>query len=93
MFFPFRKKKPGGLNSDPVFSLPRLSGGESPSPSALETLLEASRALSAELDPAVVRTKEMETAARVTGAEAGSLLLLDEATGELVFDTASGTAG
>lgn len=93
MVFPFRKKKPGGLNSDPAFSLPRPSGGGAPSPSALETLLEASRALSAELDPAVVRTKVMETAARVTGAEAGSLLLLDEATGELVFDAASGTAG
>lgn len=90
MFFPFRKKKPGGLASDPAFSLPREAAL---SPSALETLLEASRALSAEFDFPVLLSKVMATAARVTGAEAGSLLLLDDRTGELVFDTALGAVG
>jgi signal transduction histidine kinase len=97
MFFPFRKKKPGGVVSDPAFSLSRPARGAAPTPTptptALETLLEASRALSAELDPAALLTQVMETAARVTEAEAGSLLLLDEVTGELVFDTALGAAG
>lgn len=59
----------------------------------LEKLLEASRALSAALDLPTLLTKVMETAARVTGAETGSLLLIDEKTGELVFDTALGRAG
>lgn len=90
MFFPFRKKKPGGLVSDPAFSLPR---GAAPPPSALETLLEASRALSAELDLPALLSKVMATAARVTGAAAGSLLLLDESTGELVFETTLGAVG
>lgn len=90
MFNLFRKKKPGAEVRDPAFSLPR--GGATP-PYALETLLEASRALSAELELPVLLSNVMATAARVTGAEAGSLLLLDENTGELVFDTALGDAG
>lgn len=72
------------------------SSSETPGPLTaddFETLLEASRALAGTLELPVLLTTVMELAARVVRAESGSLLLLDEKTGELYFDVALGTAG
>ncbi len=55
-----------------------------------DLLLEASRLLSSKLDLADLLTTIMQLAAKVTGAEQASLLLLDDATRELYFDVALG---
>jgi signal transduction histidine kinase len=56
----------------------------------LATLAEVSRTLSSTLDLEEVLTLIMQRVNAVLGVEAGSILLIDEATGELVFETALG---
>ncbi len=61
--------------------------------SDFELLLEASRALSSQLDLRQLLQTVINLAAQVVRAEAGSILLLDEVTQELFFDAAMGAAG
>src|ERR1035437_8820723 len=56
----------------------------------LELLLEVGRLLSSKLELPELLTTVLELASRVVDAETASLLLLDEKTGELYFDTALG---
>lgn len=58
-----------------------------------ETLIKISRAITSSLDPAAVPMLILERAPDLLAAEESSLLLLDEATGELVFHYAAGPAG
>ncbi|PDW04345.1 GAF domain-containing protein [Candidatus Viridilinea mediisalina] len=58
-----------------------------------ETLIKLSRAITSSLDPEAVPTLILELAPDLLAAEESSLLLLDEATGELVFHYAAGPAG
>jgi signal transduction histidine kinase len=58
-----------------------------------ETLIKIARAINSSLDPETVLSLILERAPALLDAEESSLLLLDEATGELVFHYAAGPAG
>ncbi|WP_447984083.1 HD domain-containing phosphohydrolase [Nitrospira sp. Nam74] len=59
----------------------------------LRRLQEITALLNSSLKPAEIRTQAIEAATIVMEAEAGSLLLLDEGTGELYFEVAHGAKG
>lgn len=59
--------------------------------SELENLLEAGRSLASLLDCGRLFKAVTETVSRLADAEAGSILLVDDHTGELFFDTAYGS--
>lgn len=59
----------------------------------LRRLQEITALLNSSLKPAEIRTQAIEAATIVMEAEAGSLLLLDEDTGELYFEVAHGAKG
>ena len=59
----------------------------------LRTLKEISRLLNSTLDEKEVKKRAVEAATRLMEAEVGSLLLIDEATGELYFDVDLGDRG
>jgi HD-GYP domain-containing protein (c-di-GMP phosphodiesterase class II) len=59
----------------------------------LRQLQEISALLNSSLDHATIRKRAIEAATLLMNAEAGSLLLLDEATGGLYFDVAHGEKG
>lgn len=59
----------------------------------LRQLQEISALLNSSLDHATIRKRAIEAATLLMNAEAGSLLLLDEVTGELYFDVAHGEKG
>src|SRR5437867_7403934 len=59
----------------------------------LRQLQEISALLNSSLDHATIRKRAIEAATLLMNAEAGSLLLLEEATGELYFDVAHGEKG
>jgi signal transduction histidine kinase len=58
-----------------------------------EALINITRAINSSLDPEAVLTLILERAPALLNAEASSLLLLDQATGELVFHYAVGPIG
>jgi HD-GYP domain-containing protein (c-di-GMP phosphodiesterase class II) len=60
---------------------------------ALRQLHEISALLNSSLDHTTIRKRAVEAATLLMKAEAGSLLLLDEVTGELYFDVAHGEKG
>ena len=60
---------------------------------SLRQLQEISALLNSSLDHATIRKRAIEAATLLMNAEAGSLLLLDEATGDLYFDVAHGEKG
>lgn len=57
---------------------------------ALRQFQEVSALLNSSLDPSEIRRRAIEAATVMMQAEAGSLLLLDESSGELYFDVAHG---
>ncbi|MBM4123837.1 MAG: GAF domain-containing protein [Nitrospira sp.] len=59
----------------------------------LNKLQEISRVLNSSLDQAEIRKRAIEAATVLMEAEAGSLLLLDDAAGELYFEVALGSKG
>jgi putative nucleotidyltransferase with HDIG domain len=59
----------------------------------LNTLIELSALINSSLDIAEIRKKAIEAATELVNAEAGSLLFLDEKTGDLYFDVAIGEKG
>lgn len=59
----------------------------------LNTLIEMTALITSSLDSTVVNKLAVESATRLLGAEAGSLLLLDQNTGELFFEVAVGKKG
>jgi len=69
-----------------------LSEGQNPpmKDRTLSQLQELSALLNSSLDQATIRKRAIEATTVLMNAEAGSLLLLDEATGELFFDVAHG---
>src|SRR6478609_1824980 len=86
--------------ASPVRKTVRASTHASPSePQAhatvqrLRRLQEITALLNSSLKPAEIRTQAIEAATIVMEAEAGSLLLLDDATGELYFEVAHGAKG
>lgn len=60
---------------------------------SLRQIQEISALLNSSLDHATIRKRAIEAATLLMNAEAGSLLLLEEATGELYFDVAHGEKG
>ena len=56
-------------------------------------LNRVSHLVNSTLDPREVRTRTIDAAVKLAGASAGSLLLLDPATGELFFEVALGEMG
>jgi HD-GYP domain-containing protein (c-di-GMP phosphodiesterase class II) len=60
---------------------------------SLRQLQEISALLNSSLDHATIRKRAIEAATLLMNAEAGSLLLLDETTGDLYFDVAHGEKG
>lgn len=59
----------------------------------LNTLIELSALINSSLDIAEIRKRAIEAATELVNTEAGSLLFLDEETGELYFDVAIGEKG
>ncbi|GAB4304541.1 MAG: HD domain-containing protein [Desulfuromonadia bacterium] len=59
----------------------------------LKTLMELAATINSTLDGREVRTRAIEAATRLVGAETGSLLLHDPATNELYFEVALGEKG
>ena len=59
----------------------------------LEILLSVSSLINSSLDPAEIRLRTVEAIVKLLNAEEGSLLLLDNETGELFFDVATGEKG
>jgi HD-GYP domain-containing protein (c-di-GMP phosphodiesterase class II) len=59
----------------------------------LNTLIELSALINSSLDIAEIRKRAVEAATELVNTEAGSLLFLDEETGELYFDVAIGEKG
>lgn len=59
----------------------------------LTTLIEMTALVNSTLDPSVVRKKAVEAVTRLLDTEAGSLLLLDQETGDLFFEVAVGEKG
>jgi diguanylate cyclase (GGDEF)-like protein len=59
----------------------------------LNTLIEMSTLINSSLDPKRVREKVIAAATSLLGTEAGSLLLVDNKTGELFFEVAVGEKG
>ena len=69
---------------------PHLSVGGECNAEQFTTLREMAALINSSLDPATIRQTAIEVAKNVLRAEGASLLLLDEATGELYFDSAVG---
>lgn len=59
----------------------------------LSTLIELSAHVNSTLDTHEIRKRAVEAAATLVDAEAGSLLLVDDETGELFFEVAVGEKG
>lgn len=59
----------------------------------LEYMTQFSAILNSTLDPAMVREKALEATCRLLSCETASLLLVDEKTGELYWETALGDTG
>ncbi len=59
----------------------------------LNTLIELSALINSSLDIAEIRKRAIKAATELVNAEAGSLLFIDEETGELYFDVAIGEKG
>ncbi|MBI5188950.1 MAG: HD-GYP domain-containing protein [Nitrospirae bacterium] len=59
----------------------------------LNTLIELSSLINSTLDTKEIRKRAIEAATRLMDAEAGSLLLVDQETGELFFEVALGEKG
>ena len=59
----------------------------------LNALIELAALINSSLDIAEIRKRSIEAAVKLTDAETGSLLLMDEETGELYFDVALGAKG
>lgn len=59
----------------------------------LNTLMELSSLISSTLDTGEIRKRTIEAAMRLLSAEAGSLMLVDQETGELFFEVALGEGG
>lgn len=59
----------------------------------LETLIEVASLINSSLDHNEIRKRAIDATTRVLNAEAASLLLSDETTGELYFDVATGEKG
>jgi len=59
----------------------------------LETLIEVSALINSTLDQHEIRERTIDAITTLLGAEAGSLLLLDEEKGELFFEVATGEKG
>ncbi|MEW6162778.1 MAG: HD-GYP domain-containing protein [Nitrospirota bacterium] len=59
----------------------------------LNTLIELSFLINSTLDTREIRRRAIEAATRLLDAEAGSLLLIDQETGELFFEVALGEKG
>ncbi len=59
----------------------------------INTLMELSALINSSLNVAEIRERTIEAALRLVDAETGSLLFLDEGTGELYFDVALGDKG
>ncbi|MBM4128840.1 MAG: HD domain-containing protein [Nitrospira sp.] len=59
----------------------------------LDTLMELSSLIISTLDTREIRKRAIEAATRLMDAEAGSLLLIDQETGELFFEVALGEKG
>ena len=59
----------------------------------LNTLVDMAALVSSSLQTSEIRTRAIEAATRLVSAETGSLLLLDQGTGELYFEVALGEEG
>jgi HD-GYP domain-containing protein (c-di-GMP phosphodiesterase class II) len=59
----------------------------------LNTLMEFSALINSSLDTSLVRQRAIEAATRLLNADAGSLLLVDQETGELFFEVVTGEKG
>lgn len=61
--------------------------------SRLQSLMQLTALINSSLDPAEVRRMAVEAVPRCVNADVASLLLIDEVTGELYFEVASGASG
>jgi len=59
----------------------------------LNTLMELSSLINSSLDPAEIRKRAIEAAMKLAEAEAGSLILADQESGDLFFEVALGDKG
>lgn len=59
----------------------------------LNTLIEMTALINSTLNPSMVRKKAIEAVTKLFDAEAGSLLLIDQKTGDLFFEVALGEKG
>lgn len=71
----------------------KASAMKSEERSKLHSLMEVAALINSSLDQKEIQQLAVETATRCTGADAASLLLLDQETGELYFEVATGEKG
>src|SRR3989475_1914606 len=91
---PAKSRKPGAESSSvTAFDNARLVRESQEKIRRLRKLQEISALLNSTLNQTEIRKRAIEAATVVMDAEAGSLLLLDEAAGELYFEVASGEKG
>src|SRR3989449_260405 len=91
---PAKSRKPGPESSSvTAFDNARLVRESQEKIRRLRKLQEISALLNSTLNQTEIRKRAIEAATVVMDAEAGSLLLLDEAAGELYFEVASGEKG
>jgi diguanylate cyclase (GGDEF)-like protein len=57
----------------------------------LNTLMELTSLVNSTLDPSEIKKRSIEAAAKLVGAQTGSLLLIEHSTGELFFEVALGS--
>jgi len=81
------------MRGDLCYNLTSMELRDSEKMHQLNALIELAALINSSLDIAEIRKRSIEAAVKLTDAETGSLLLMDEETGELYFDVALGEKG
>lgn len=81
------------MKGDLCYNLTRMTIDSPERRAQLNTLMELSALINSSLDVAEIRKRTIEAAVRLVDAETGSLLFLDDETGDLYFDVALGEKG
>ncbi len=81
------------MKGDLCYNLTRMTIDSPERRAQLNTLMELSALINSSLDVAEIRKRTIGAAVRLVDAETGSLLFLDDETGDLYFDVALGEKG
>lgn len=87
------RKNSGYVTVDLCYNLTRMTINSPERTLQINTLIELSALINSSLDVTEIRKRTIEAAVRLADAETGSLLFLDDETGDLYFDVALGEKG